>query len=204
MVERNLAKVEVASSSLVSRSNFRKPKREANASLFCKNAQLSRQYLRFRGAVAKRLCTGLQIRVGRFDSGPRLHRICAHPRTRFCVLARIHCATCPGGEIGRRIGLKIRRLAEWQRTGSSPVRGTTRMTRCRGGMRVGMVAARHTSRDDCGGVTAVFRRPWKCSRQNTKTEAMLRRLRVVGPRRPWFEGAWCLWPLRPAATALRY
>ena len=25
------------------------------------------------GAVAKRLCTGLQIRVGRFDSGPRLH-----------------------------------------------------------------------------------------------------------------------------------
>jgi hypothetical protein len=27
----------------------------------------------FRGAVAKRLCTGLQIRVGRFDSGPRLH-----------------------------------------------------------------------------------------------------------------------------------
>ena len=24
------------------------------------------------GAVAKRLCTGLQIRVGRFDSGPRL------------------------------------------------------------------------------------------------------------------------------------
>ena len=26
------------------------------------------------GAVAKRLCTGLQIRVGRFDSGPRLHQ----------------------------------------------------------------------------------------------------------------------------------
>ena len=36
-------------------------KREANASLFCEH-----------GAVAKRLCTGLQIRVGRFDSGPRL------------------------------------------------------------------------------------------------------------------------------------
>ncbi len=27
------------------------------------------------GAVAKRLCTGLQIRVGRFDSGPRLHSL---------------------------------------------------------------------------------------------------------------------------------
>jgi hypothetical protein len=25
------------------------------------------------GSVAKRLCTGLQIRVGRFDSGPSLH-----------------------------------------------------------------------------------------------------------------------------------
>ena len=28
-----------------------------------------------KGAVAKRLCTGLQIRVGRFDSGPRLHSL---------------------------------------------------------------------------------------------------------------------------------
>jgi hypothetical protein len=49
LVERNLAKVEVASSSLVSRSRF------------------------LDGAVAKRLCTGLQIRIARFDSGPRLH-----------------------------------------------------------------------------------------------------------------------------------
>ena len=38
-------------------------KREASASLFYRTS----------GAVAKRLCTGLQIRVGRFDSGPRLH-----------------------------------------------------------------------------------------------------------------------------------
>ena len=30
-------------------------------------------FLGIGGAVAKRLCTGLQIRVGRFDSGPRLH-----------------------------------------------------------------------------------------------------------------------------------
>ena|GEM_PF-3025258 len=47
LVERNLAKVEVESSRL-----------------FCRS--------RFFGAIAKRLCTGLQIRVGRFDSGSRL------------------------------------------------------------------------------------------------------------------------------------
>jgi hypothetical protein len=56
------------------------------------------------GWVAEWLCSGLQIRVPRFDSGPSLH------------LLR------PGGEIGRRKGLKIPR---WQhRTGSIPVPGT--------------------------------------------------------------------------------
>ena len=30
-----------------------------------------------RGAIAKRLCTGLQIRVGRFDSGSRLQEFAA-------------------------------------------------------------------------------------------------------------------------------
>ena len=65
LVERNLAKVEVASSRLVSRSSFARNK----------NFQKPTNLLRTpsRGAVAKRLCTGLQIRVGRFDSGPRLH-----------------------------------------------------------------------------------------------------------------------------------
>ena len=64
LVERNLAKVEVASSRLVSRSSFARNK----------NFQKPTNLLRTpsRGAVAKRLCTGLQIRVGRFDSGPRL------------------------------------------------------------------------------------------------------------------------------------
>ena len=46
LVERNLAKVEVASSRLVSRSR--------------------------NGAIAKWLCTGLQIRLRRFDSASRL------------------------------------------------------------------------------------------------------------------------------------
>ncbi len=56
LVERNLAKVEVASSSLVSRS----------------------RYLDVGGAVAKRLCSGLQIRPGRFDSAPRLQSRCGN------------------------------------------------------------------------------------------------------------------------------
>ena len=60
MVERNLAKVEVASSRLVSRSIYKKGKQPLP--FFLDN-----------GAIAKRLCTGLQIRVGRFDSGSRLH-----------------------------------------------------------------------------------------------------------------------------------
>ena len=60
LVERNLAKVEVESSRLFCRSKEFRGK--AGLSLFsCK-----------RGAIAKRLCTGLQIRVGRFDSGSRL------------------------------------------------------------------------------------------------------------------------------------
>ena len=50
LVEHDLAKVGVASSSLVSRSIFK-------------------SY----GVLAKRLCTGLQIHVDRFDSGTRLH-----------------------------------------------------------------------------------------------------------------------------------
>ena len=60
LVERNLAKVEVASSRLVSRSKSSK-------------GSPGFPFLSRFGAVAKRLCTGLQIRVGRFDSGPRLH-----------------------------------------------------------------------------------------------------------------------------------
>ena len=42
-------------------------KREAPASLF--RTWVGDPY----GAVAKRLCTGLQIRLAQFDSGPRLH-----------------------------------------------------------------------------------------------------------------------------------
>ncbi len=61
LVERNLAKVEVESSRLFSRSKSRE--REAKASLFCQES----------GAIANRLCNGLQIRLAQFDSGSRLH-----------------------------------------------------------------------------------------------------------------------------------
>ena len=57
LVEHDLAKVGVASSSLVSRSKFRQSR--ANSLLH--------------GALAKRLCSGLQIRLVRFDSGTCLH-----------------------------------------------------------------------------------------------------------------------------------
>ena len=68
LVERNLAKVEVASSSLVSRSRHS----EAASALSSKQGSPCFPFLSGHGAVAKRLCTGLQIRVARFDSGPRL------------------------------------------------------------------------------------------------------------------------------------
>ena len=62
LVERNLAKVEVESSRLFSRSKFQKGR--------CKLPFFAKAVVS--GAVAKRLCPGLQIRLVRFDSGPRL------------------------------------------------------------------------------------------------------------------------------------
>jgi hypothetical protein len=62
LVERNLAKVEVASSSLVSRSNEYSGESSAFPVLFY-------------GGVAEWSCSGLQSRVRRFDSDPRLQAI---------------------------------------------------------------------------------------------------------------------------------
>ena len=70
MVERNLAKVEVESSRLFSRSNLKGSTSKCCPFLL---ENLFWFYQCFRdGAVTKRLCTGLQIRLARFDSGPRL------------------------------------------------------------------------------------------------------------------------------------
>ncbi len=58
------------------------------------------------GWMAEWLCSGLQSRVRRFDSGPSLQTN----------------DVCPGGETGRRKGLKIPR--EQSRAGSTPALGT--------------------------------------------------------------------------------
>ncbi len=84
LVERDLAKVEVTSSSLVARS-----KSYAN-----------------NGGLAEWPCSGLQIRPPRFDSGTRLHL--------SYLVDAVGCNTklksvCPGGEIGRHKGFKIPR-----------------------------------------------------------------------------------------------
>ena len=60
--------------------------------------------------MAEWLCSGLQLRVRRFDSDPSLH----FPRL------------CPGGGIGRRCGLKIR--FPKGSAGSSPAPGTNQAT----------------------------------------------------------------------------
>ena len=66
MVEHNLAKVGVASSNLVSRSNLTAEKTSVgSAGVFSIHEAES-------GWVAEWLCSGLQIRVPRFDSGPSL------------------------------------------------------------------------------------------------------------------------------------
>lgn len=60
------------------------------------------------GAIAKRLCNGLQIRLARFDSGSRLQLFIpiATPRTGPPRPATMGDAG-PGGEMGRHSGLKI-------------------------------------------------------------------------------------------------
>ena len=91
LVERNLAKVEVASSSLVSRSRF-PGKRPRAVFLFWSVRHTAEgkppriptsgpypwrkmRLPNFNGGVAEWSCSGLQSRVRRFDSDPRLHII---------------------------------------------------------------------------------------------------------------------------------
>ena len=69
LVERNLAKVEVESSRLFSRSRYRE------ASLLVSLRQITGRcgiVKSSSGEVAKRLCSGLQSRLDGFDSRPRL------------------------------------------------------------------------------------------------------------------------------------
>ncbi len=71
LVEHNLAKVGVASSSLVSRSNdSRQYPDQFGVLLFSLTLQNNDHGF---GWVAEWLCSGLQSRVRRFDSDPSLH-----------------------------------------------------------------------------------------------------------------------------------
>jgi hypothetical protein len=54
--------------------------------------------------MADWLCSGLQIRVSRFDSGFRLQIFLSIPACIYTSTPR-----CPGGEIGRHKGFKIPR-----------------------------------------------------------------------------------------------
>ena len=167
MVEHDLAKVGVASSSLVSRSKLR-PQAMHSATPPGKRWPVRKLpacqvNLESTGWVAEWSCSGLQLRVRRFDSDPSLHSKYSFPcHVRWCLLLR-PCVNawvvklvdavqdaqmprrtgvrerpqgtapvryipaknqppCPGGEIGRRKGLKIPRGK--LRTGSIPVPGT--------------------------------------------------------------------------------
>jgi hypothetical protein len=85
LVERNLAKVEVASSSLVSRSRCREGEAD-QLPFFIESGRRLKGMASVgstQGAIAKRLCPGLQIRLGRFDSGSRLQP--RRPTQRNCA-----------------------------------------------------------------------------------------------------------------------
>jgi hypothetical protein len=66
------------------------------------------------GQVAEWSCSGLQSRVRRFDSDPGLHSMLVRSslnakNKKRPFLAALFMKSGPGGEIGRRSGLKIRR-----------------------------------------------------------------------------------------------
>jgi hypothetical protein len=73
LVEHDLAKVGVASSSLVSRSKIFKPKPRHSEVLFFEAGVAKLADVSSDGQVAEWSCSGLQSRVRRFDSDPGLH-----------------------------------------------------------------------------------------------------------------------------------
>ena len=89
MVERNLAKVKVGSSRLLSRSRILKEQPVLEV-LRCSRSHAcggvaewscsGLQIRNFSGAMAEWSCSGLQIRLRRFDSGSRLHWLCSGHR----------------------------------------------------------------------------------------------------------------------------
>ncbi len=87
LVERNLAKVEVESSRLFSRSRF-KGKARTGPSLFHLGSALALADAAD-GGMAEWSCSGLQSRVRRFDSDSRLHTLHVAHRPMRPATARI-------------------------------------------------------------------------------------------------------------------
>ena len=107
LVERNLAKVEVESSRLFSRS--RHEKREAWCfPFFWQDRDLTQAATRgaseskLHGAIAKRLCNGLQIRPARFDSGSRLQETVIVPDQTPRLVRGVLCSGS-----GSRVGCSV-------------------------------------------------------------------------------------------------
>jgi hypothetical protein len=76
-------------------------KKGSSASLFCQSLGVDLIGTDL-GAIAKRLCPGLQIRLGRFDSGSRLHNIPGFSRfsprsAGFFLGARVSAWRCSDG-----------------------------------------------------------------------------------------------------------
>lgn len=122
MVERNLAKVEVESSRLFSRSNSEKGKRLLP--FFIPLPRLGKLKSR-RGSKA------VMPRIANPVSPVRLRTAPPDLSGRNALSASVGGAflfdnrhPCLSGEIGRHIGLKIRRFVNNGRTGSIPVSGT--------------------------------------------------------------------------------
>jgi hypothetical protein len=131
LVERNLAKVEVESSRLFSRSKFHKGK--PRLPFFVKRQRLPpsrKQASLFYPAPFWRDSKAVMQRIANPSSPVRLRiappvsdSLDGTTRPALAVGLR-QCLSGPGGETGRHCGLKIRRFPAKGRAGSIPARGT--------------------------------------------------------------------------------
>ena len=145
MVERNLAKVEVASSRLVSRSNF---KTGSHGFPFLSEQQKYVLADCRHGAIAKRLCNGLQIRLAGFDSRSRLQPLpcsltaphCRGLQGAYGLVPRGYSGPCPGQQRPGAVA-----DARTARRGASEHRRIDARDRCGAGRAVAGVVRRRSS-----------------------------------------------------------
>ena len=111
MVERNLAKVEVASSSLVSRSRFRQA--PVRRGLLFQNKNQKHIKFNVTGLVAEWSCSGLQSRVRRFDSDPGLHFFRKTRHGGFFVVGAVRSRACSFQSGSAQAPYVYARVAKW-------------------------------------------------------------------------------------------